>query len=185
MIYLQLFVEFFKIGLFSFGGAYSSIPLIQDVVMQNGWMSEEMFSTMIAISESTPGPIMVNAATYVGNMQAGFLGAVIATVGVVLPAFWIVILIVCLFQKHMKNPIVQRVLDGIKPCLMGVIIATGLDMLVSTIIKYKEKVSVDHTSILILLVLAGSSVVWKRIKKKVISPIVLILISAVLGILVY
>ena len=97
MIYLELFIEFLKIGLFSFGGAYGAIPIIQEAVLQKQWMNQDMFSNIVAISESTPGPIMVNAATYIGNVQGGFLGALVATTGVVLPAFVIVILIVFLF----------------------------------------------------------------------------------------
>ena len=86
MSYIQLFVEFLKIGLFSFGGAYGAIPLIKESVVSLGWMDEAMFSNVVAVSESTSGPIMVNAATYIGNTQGGIPGAVIATLGVVLPS---------------------------------------------------------------------------------------------------
>ena len=113
MIYLSLFIEFFQIGLFAFGGAYGAIPLIKEVVLENSWMNEEMFSNMIAISESTPGPIMINSATYIGNNQAGILGALVATLGVVLPSFLIILLIVIVFHKFLKNNKVQMVLKGI------------------------------------------------------------------------
>ena len=180
MIYLRLFLEFLKIGLFSFGGAYAAIPLIQDVVLENGWMDSEMISNMIAISESTPGPIMVNAATYVGSTQAGALGALAATIGVVLPAFLIVILIVNLFQKLMKN----LVLAGVKPCIMGIIIATGLHMLVSNLFLTGQDGIIDHGVLCILIVLLLINGVFHR-QKKAVSPIAFILVSAVLGVICF
>ena len=91
MIYLDLLVGFLKVGLFAFGGAYGAIPLIRDVVLSYGWISDEMLTYMIAVSESTPGPIMVNLATYVGSSQAGFAGALIATAAVVLPSLIIIL----------------------------------------------------------------------------------------------
>ena len=89
MMLFQLFMGFLKVGCFAFGGAYSAIPLIRDVVMSYGWMNDDMLTYMIAVSESTPGPIMVNLATYVGSQQAGLLGAMLATLAVVLPSFFV------------------------------------------------------------------------------------------------
>ena len=96
MIYLELFLGFLKVGLFSFGGAYGAIPLIRDIVLSYGWLDDEMLTYMIAVSESTPGPIMVNLATYVGSSQAGLPGSAIATFAVILPAFIIILLIMVL-----------------------------------------------------------------------------------------
>lgn len=185
MIYIELFIGFLKIGLFSFGGAYGAIPLIQDVVLHNAWMDNEMFSNMIAISESTPGPIMVNAATYIGNIQAGFFGALVATLGVVLPAFIIVLLIVVLFQKLLKNQKVQMVLEGIKLCIMGIIIATGLYMLFSNIRNTAEKQFIDYNSLIILIALIILSSIFLLHKKKAISPIALIMVSAIMGAMLF
>jgi chromate transport protein ChrA len=98
MIYIELFLGFLKVGCFAFGGAYGAIPLIRDVVLSYGWLNDEMLTYMIAVSESTPGPIMVNMATYVGSVQAGFFGAVVATFGVVLPSF-------CVMLKTLYSPI--------------------------------------------------------------------------------
>ena len=100
MIYLDLLIGFLKVGLFAFGGAYGAIPLIRDVVLAYGWLNDEMLTYMIAVSESTPGPIMVNLATYVGSSQAGFPGALIATAAVVLPSFIIILLIMVLLKKE-------------------------------------------------------------------------------------
>lgn len=181
MIYSSLLIEFLKIGLFSFGGAYGAIPLIQETVLNKGWMDKEMFSNMIGISESTPGPIMVNAATYIGNSQAGFLGALAATLGVLLPSFVIILLIMILFHKMINNSKVQIVLKGIKPCLMGVIIATGLYMLGSIIITPNKTQIIDWNSLIILAILVFISSIFSRKKKKMISPVMLLIISAIMG----
>ena len=98
MIYLHLFLGFLRVGCFSFGGAYGAIPLIRDVVLSYGWLTEEALTYMIAVSESTPGPIMVNLATYVGSSQAGLMGAILATFTVVLPSFVIILLIVMMIE---------------------------------------------------------------------------------------
>ena len=126
MIYFDLLIGFLKVGLFAFGGAYGAIPLIRDVVLSYGWIEDEMLTYMIAVSESTPGPIMVNLATYVGSSQAGFWGALIATTAVVLPSFIIILLIMVLLKKLLKDPYVQAILRGLKPCIIGIILATGV-----------------------------------------------------------
>ena len=113
MIYLDLFLGFLEVGLFSFGGAYGAIPLIRDVVMHYKWMDEEQLANIIAVSESTPGPIMVNLATYVGSTKGGIIGAAIATFAVVLPAFFIILLVMSLLRKVLNNPYVQAVLRGL------------------------------------------------------------------------
>ena len=107
MIYLELFIGFLIVGLFSFGGAYAAIPLIRDVVLLFGWIDEEVLTNMIAVSESTPGPIMVNLATYVGCSQAGILGGIISTFAVVLPAFFIILLITVVLKKMLENKYVD------------------------------------------------------------------------------
>ncbi len=103
MIYVKLFLEFFKIGLFSFGGGAAMLPLIKDTVTSNDWLTLEQFNNFIGVCESTPGPIAVNMATYIGSVQAGFLGSVVATLGVVLPSFIIIILIAAILKNFIKN----------------------------------------------------------------------------------
>ena len=114
MLYLTLFLEFLKIGLFTFGGGYAMIPLIREVVLRHGWLDEAGFLNMIGVSEVTPGPIAVNMATFVGSTQAGFLGALLCTLGVILPSFIIMLLISTLLKKFIKNKYVQSALSGIK-----------------------------------------------------------------------
>ena len=126
MIYLELFFAFLKVGMFSFGGAYGAIPLIRDVVLSHGWMNEEYLTYMIAVSESTPGPIMVNMATYVGSTQAGLFGSVVATFGVVLPSFCVILLVTAILRNLTDNKYFKAILQGLKPCIIGIILATGL-----------------------------------------------------------
>jgi len=182
MIYLELFLGFLYVGCFAFGGAYGAIPLIRDVVLNYGWLTEEELTYMIAVSESTPGPIMVNLATYVGSTQAGFLGSLLATTAVVIPSFVIMMLITAVLKHLIKHPVVQAVLRGMKPCIIGIILATGLYMMVSHCFVAE---SVEWKALLITVVLAMILYVLPRFKIKKPSPILLIVISAVAGIVVY
>ena len=185
MIYLQLLWAFLKVGLFSFGGAYGAIPLIRDIVLTNGWLSDEMFTYFIAVSESTPGPIMVNMATYIGSSQAGFWGAVLATVGVVVPSFIIILVIVSLLDNFINNKYVQAVLRGIRPCFIGIILATGVYMAVSNVFSEVSIGSFDWRDLLISCVLGALLIGYQKIKSKDFSPILLITLSAVMGIVIY
>ena len=185
MIYVDLLIGFLKVGLFSFGGAYGAIPLIRDVVLSYGWIGDEMLTYMIAVSESTPGPIMVNLATYVGSSQAGFPGALIATAAVVLPSFIIILLIMILLKKALRNPYVQAVLFGLKPCMIGIILATGVFMILQRIAGGIGEFSVDTTALIMTVVLAVIYFGSGEILKKGISPIGLICISALAGMIAY
>ena len=185
MIYLELLLGFLLVGCFSFGGAYGAIPLIKEVVMTYGWVSEDMFAYFVAVSESTPGPIMVNLATYVGSSQGGFFGALIATTAVVTPAFLIILLIVSILKKALDNHYVQAVLNGIEPCIIGIIFATGLVMMLENIVPDFTSFKVDVVAVIITIVLLAVSVLYKKIRKKPFSPIMLIMTAAVLGIFLY
>lgn len=185
MIHLKLFWEFLKVGLFAFGGAYGAIPIIQQGVLAQGWMDEAMFANIVAISESTPGPIMVNAATYIGKMQGGILGSIAATVGVVLPSFVIILLVTALFTKFLKKKPVQATLRGIKPCLMGVILATGVYMALSAVFGSIQIITFDWVALVILAALILTVVLYQKIQKKELSPILIIVISAILGAVLY
>lgn len=185
MIILELFLAFLKIGCFAFGGAYAAIPLIRDEVMSHGWMTEEMFSNIVAIAESTPGPIMVNTATYVGVAQGGVLGSLVATLGVVLPAFVIIIIVTKVFTKMLENHGVQSVLKGIKPTIMGIILGTGLSMVFSTLCGKIGAIAIDWKGIITAILLIAVMFGWSKWKKKAIGAIPFIGISAVLGMIVY
>ena len=184
MILWELFIGFLKVGCFAFGGAYGAIPLIRDVVLSYGWLDDEMLTYMIAVSESTPGPIMVNLATYVGSSQAGLAGSVVATLAVVLPSFLIVLLLTILLKTALKNPYVQAVLRGIKPCMIGIILATGLFMILTNGIVPENETGLFRPLVLTLLLGAvyfGS----RKFRKGGISPILVICLSAIAGIVAY
>lgn len=181
MILLELLLGFLKVGCFSFGGAYGAIPLIRDVVLSYGWMDDEALADLIAVSESTPGPIMVNLATYVGSAQAGVLGALIATISVVLPAFLIVLLIMAALKTALKNPYVQAVLHGMMPCMIGIILATGTYMILKNGIVLQDGAPLLRP----LLLTIGLAAIYygaRLIRKGGISPLLLIAFSAVCGI---
>ena len=184
MIYLKLILNFLWVGAFTFGGGYGGIPLIREVVLGHGWMTDETLSYMIAVSESTPGPVMVNLATYVGYSQGGIPGAILATAAVVLPAFLIIILILTVLKRIIQHPGVKAVLGAMQPCAVGIILATGIYMTLSACLPGW---TVDIRAIVIGAVLLCLSHWGKKLLKlkKKISTIQLILISAALGILFY
>ena len=186
MIFLELFAGFLKVGLFSFGGGYASIPLIRDVVMSYGWLSEDMLTYMIAVSESTPGPIMVNLATYVGISQGGMPGALVATFAAVLPAFLIIVGIIVFLQHLLTNSYVNAVLQGLKSCVTGIILATGVHMVSKNCLQEGGGTPMpDLRAVAVTAVLAGGYFGLRAWGKKKLSPIQLIGISAVVGMIVY
>lgn len=181
MIYLELILGFLEVGLFSFGGAYAAIPLIQDVVLRYGWLDEETLLYFIGVCESTPGPIMINLATYVGSSQAGILGSLLATTMVVLPAFVIILIVVKILDKFLKNAYIKAVMDGLKPGVIGVILATGISMIWTNVMTGWTP---NVQALVITLAIAAISVGYRLIRKKKLPALVLIGISAVLGIVV-
>ena len=185
MIYLELFYAFLKVGCFAFGGAYAAIPLIRDTVLAYGWLNDETLSYLIAVSESTPGPIMVNLATYVGNTQGGILGAALATLGVILPAFVIIIIIMLILKNIMENRCVKAVIDGLNACVIGIIAATGIYMLLNGCFSLSGTFSYDKKAVITAVVLFAAREIYKLIKKKKISPIQTIVFSAVIGAVIY
>ena len=184
MIYLELFIGFLIIGLLSFGGAYGAIPIMKDVALHFEWIDESMLTNMIGVSESTPGPIMVNLATFIGNQVGGPLGAAIATITVVLPAFVIILLVMVLFKKAMERKWFQNILKGLQPTIIGIIIATGLMMCLETIANVPNEFNVDYKLLFIATIIAAIIVLTKKLFKKNCSPILLIIVSAILGLVI-
>lgn len=182
MKYLELFLGFLRVGCFTFGGGYAAIPLIRDVALSYGWLTDDALTYMIAVSESTPGPIMVNLATYVGSSQGGIPGAVLATLAVVLPSFCIILLILVLLKNVIRHPYVQAVLRGMQPCVVGIILATGVHM---TGKGCFQGTAADWGGICIAVILTAALIGAKRIWKRKLTPIQIILLSALLGILIF
>ena len=130
MIYLQLLISFFQIGLFSIGGGYAALPLIQEqVVDSHQWLTMSEFTNLITISQMTPGPIAINAATFVGNQIAGIPGSVVATLGCVLPSFLIVLTLAYFYFRYKNITIVQGILGGLRPTVVALIASAGLSIL--------------------------------------------------------
>lgn len=192
MIYLKLFLTFLEIGAVSFGGGYGMISLVREKVITNGWLTEGEFLNMIAVAESTPGPIAVNMATFVGSTQGGVLGSALATLGVVLPAFIIMLLIASLIRNLLKYKGVQATLGGIRPAVVGLIIATASTMILGSVLGLS---SVENgftlplpeliKKVVIFAAVVAVATVYKKLKKKKISPILLIVISGVLGLALF
>jgi len=188
MIFLELFFSFLKIGLISFGGGYGMIPLIREEVLSSNWLTEESFLDLVAVAESTPGPIAVNMATFVGSSQGGVFGALVATLGVVLPSFVIILLIAALARSFLNRPAVQAVLSGVRPTVVGLVFATGVTMLLTTFFSFssmKDRFAPDFRSIVIFVILLVIHLILPRLKVKKVSPIFLIVISAFLGIVFF
>ena len=186
MIYLQLFWTFFKIGLFTFGGGYAMIPMIQHECTT--WLTESDIVNFIAVSESTPGPFAINIATFVGSSQAGVLGALCTTLGVVLPSFIIILLIAAIIKNLLKFAGVKAALAAIRPAVVAMITATAFTLFLSVVIgtsKIGTAVQFDWKALVILAIVVAVSFSWKAWRKKAISPILLILFSGALGVAFY
>lgn len=195
MIYLQLFWTFFKIGLFTIGGGQAMIPMISQEVVEKGWLTLDEVQSFIAISESTPGPFAVNIATYTGvsvlqsaGVGESILGAICATLGVVLPSLVIITLIALAFSNFIKKPAVQSVFVYVRSTVTGLLIAVFAGFVLSTLLGVSsvlshEPVQFDVIGTCLFALLFGLSLI--RIKGKTLQPIWLIIISAVIGTLCY
>ena len=182
MIYLTLFLEFFKIGLFCFGGAFGMIPIIKDVVLKYEWMTETDFYSFLGVCESTPGPIAVNLATYIGSTQGGFFGSLFSVLGVVLPSFIVILLIASVLKNFTENKYFKAVMSGIKPVVVALILFTGITFLLETVgVSYGN---VDISAVVLFGLTVGIHLFFTRVLKKKLSSVLIILISATLGIAV-
>ncbi len=187
MIYLELFLVFLKIGAVSFGGGYGMIALVREEVLARGWMDEERFLNFIAVSESTPGPLAVNMATFVGAEQGGFWGSALATLGVVLPSFLLILLIACLLKNLLRYHAVQAFLGGVRPAVVGLVLATAVGMMGDVFLSAADggAHAFDFRAAILFALLLLAALGYRKVFGKKISPILLILFSAGLGILFY
>lgn len=188
MILLELFLTFFEIGALTFGGGYAMIPLVREQVLAHGWLTEEELLNMIAVSESTPGPIAVNMATFVGSQQAGIIGSALATLGVVLPSFIIILIISSLLKNFLKYNGVKAFLEGVRPCVVSLISGTALTLFLSVLLGIGNKdfiLDFDIKGIIIFALVIVIATAFKKLKGKKPSPILMIAISACLGAILY
>lgn len=173
MVYLQLFISFFKIGLFAFGGGYAIITLIQHEILAYGWMTQSELTDIIAISQMTPGPIGINSATYVGYVASGNIwGAVVATIAISLPSFMIMIALTRFFFVMQRNKYFQYALNGLRPIVVGMIAAAALLLMnAENFIDYKS-----------YIIFAAAFIATFFLK---VHPILVIIVAGVVGLVVY
>lgn len=190
MIYLRLFWEFFKTGLFAVGGGLATLPFIYDISDRMGWFTYQQIADMIAVSESTPGPIGVNTATYVGYITGGLPGAIVATLGLVTPAIIIILIIASCLKKFRENRFVDHAFYGLRPASAGLIAAAGFSVVMLALVREDAfKASGNIIDLFSWKGLALAAVIWvltNLVKKtKDLHPIFYIVASAVVGILVF
>jgi chromate transporter len=189
MILWQLFFTFLKVGAFAFGGGYAMLSLIGDSVLAYGWMTEEELLNFVGVETVVPGPIAVNMATYIGYEQAGLLGAIAATVGVVLPSFIIILIVAALVRNLLQYPPVKAFFAGMRPALGGLILSVAVTMALTVFLGIESvktaSISLDWRSFVILGAVVAIPLLWKRLKKKEFSSIWLVVISGVLGALLF
>lgn len=179
---LELFATFFKIGLFTFGGGYAMLPLIQQEVLSKGWAEEKEIINFIAVSESTPGPFAINMSTYIGTDEAGVLGAFFATLGVVLPSFIIILIVAKCYEKFQSSKIVRGCMSGLKPAVVGLIGAAVIS--IAGTVLFPNGISTAVFSSLNFYISFAIFAVMALLAFKKVHPILIIALSAVAGIAV-
>lgn len=178
MIYLQLFLSFLQIGALSFGGGYASMPLIEaQIVTSHGWLTMTEFSNLVTIAEMTPGPIAVNAATFVGTKVAGVLGALVATAGCILPACVLVMLIARLYLKYRNLTVLQSVLGSLRPAVVAMIASAGLTILMNAFWGSRTVV-LANTNYVMVAIFVLSFVLLRKTK---LSPIAVMVLAGALN----
>ena len=187
MIFLRLFFEFFKTGLFAVGGGMATLPFLYDMSERTGWFTSAQLADMIAVSESTPGPIGVNMATYVGYTTAGIPGSIIATLGLVTPSIIVILIVATVLQAFRKNKYVDAAFYGLRPCSVGLIAAAGflvVRIALFNLPAYQESGVLTDVFNFKAIALAAVLLVLTRYVKptKKLHPIVFIALSAVVGV---
>ncbi len=182
MIYLQLFYTFFKIGLFGFGGGYAMLSMIQgEVVTRYNWVSSQEFTDIVAISQMTPGPIGINAATYVGFTSTGSIwGSVIATFAVVLPSFILMLTISKFFLKYQKHPAVESVFSGLRPAVVGLLASAALVLMNTENFGLPTKDT--YTFVISVIIFLAAFIGTKKYKA---NPILMIIACGIAGLILY
>jgi len=188
MILLRLCLSFLKIGTMAFGGGYGMLSFMIDESLSNNWLTMDELLNFIAVAESMPGPIAVDMATFIGSSQGGFLGALISVLSVVFTSFILMIIITKVMKNILKKPIIRTILNCIQPVVVGIILATATSFLLTKIFNIETIYSTfifNWKGLLILTSLFATSLTYKNLRKSNISPIILILISGVLGFIIF
>ncbi len=183
MIYIRLFWSFFQIGLFSFGGGYAAMPLIQNQIVDlNGWLSMNEFTDIITISQMTPGPIAINSATFVGLQMGGILGAVVATLGCVLPSSVIAILLVKLYYKYREMSVMKGIMSGLRPAVVAMIASAGLSILMISLCGEGGTFSLANFDFIAAVIFIAALIVLRLFK---VNQIYVMLGAGILGAAAY
>lgn len=182
MIYLKLFYSFFKIGLFTIGGGYASLPLIEnEVVSSQGWITLQEYTDIVTISQVTPGPIAINAATFVGTKVAGLLGSIAATLGTITPSVIIAIILAKIYYKYRSVDTMQGILAGLRPAVVALIGSAGASLLVPAIFQTGGVSLLGvNINIVALIILISASVALRKWK---VDSILIIFICGIIGVL--
>lgn len=184
MIYVKIFWSFFQIGLFSFGGGYASMPLIQNQIVDiHGWLSMKEFADVITVSQMTPGPIAINSATFVGIRVAGIWGAIAATVGCILPSCIIAMVLSALYYRYRENSMVQGILKGLRPAVIALILSAGLTLCIELFGIGRKNLfqfnQFDYASIFIFI---GAMIGIKKCKA---NPTLVMVLAGLIGVLLF
>lgn len=187
MIYLEIFFSFFQIGLFSIGGGYAALPLIENQVIEaHNWLTVTEFADLLTISQITPGPIAINSATFVGTKVAGLSGAIIATIGCVTPAFIILLILSYFYFKYKNLLTIQGILRGLRPAVVSLIASAGISILLLAIFKSEEtslsNINLGDINFISIIIIGISLFILRKYKT---DPIKIMLITGIIGILVY
>ena len=189
MIYLQLFFSFLKVGTFAFGGGYAMLSLIGDAVLSHDWMTQEEFLSFLGVETLIPGPIVINMATYIGYEQAGFLGALLASIGVVLPSFVIILIVAAFIKNLLQYPPVRVFITSMRPALSGLLSAVAITMALNVFFgidtAQTTAITYNWRSFVILAAVVFLPRIWSQYKKKEFSSILLVTVSGILGMLLF
>ena len=182
MMLLNLFWTFFQVGILSFGGGYAALPIIcEKVTSENAWLTAKQFTDVVTISQMTPGPIGINAATFVGMRLHGVLGAVCATFGFVAPACIIVTILAVIYKKYRKSDVMGGILTGLRPASVGLIASAALSIIVTAFFGTELfEINLKNTDFIAVGVCVLSYILMKKVKK-LSSPIAIIILSGVIG----
>ena len=185
MIYAQLFLEFAKIGLFNFGGGMAALPFLQDLCERTGWYTMEELANFIAISESTPGPMAINMATYVGYTTGGVLGSALASIGIIFPALFVTTLVAKFLVQFRENKNVNRAFYGLRPCVLALIARAFVSLIQVTMLTkgYTLSTITRHINFKAVLIFVIIFALVRTPKFKKVHPVAFLTLSRVLGII--
>ncbi len=184
MIYLQLLISFFQVGLFSFGGGYAALPLIeQELIHAHGWITNQQFIDILTLSEMTPGPISINAATFAGNQVAGIFGGIVSTIGVTLPSIIIVQILAYFYFKYSSLTMVQGIIQGVRPAVVALIASAGLTIFLTAMFGHSDlPVAFSEINWVSVIFFAIGIFIMRKYKA---SPIQVMIVTGIAGGIVY